>query len=56
MLCRPHCSKMSTIFNNTAEPESGVTILYNIVHNIVVTCFQQLIIFGSVHGMCNAQG
>ena len=33
MLCGPHCSHLSTILNNIVEPESGVTILSNIVDN-----------------------
>jgi hypothetical protein len=33
MLCGPHCSHLSTILNNIVEPESGVTILLNIVDN-----------------------
>ena len=49
MLCGPHCSHLSTILNNIVEPESGVTILFNIVdnyeqcgpHNIVQSCFHQ---------------
>ena len=43
------CSHLSTILNNVVEPESGVTILFNIVDsyeqcgqkNIVQTCFHQ---------------
>jgi hypothetical protein len=49
MLCGPHCSHLSTILNNIVEPESGATILFNIVdnceqcgpHNIVQSCFHQ---------------
>ena len=60
MLCGPHCSHLSTISNNIVEPESGVTILFNIVdnceqcgpHNIVQSCFHQycnnLIVFSCV--------
>ena len=33
MLCCPRCSHLSTILNNVVEPESGVTILFNIVDN-----------------------
>ena len=61
MLRGPHCSQLSTILNNIVEPESGVTILFNIVdngeqcgpHNIVqLSCFHQyynnLIVFSCV--------
>ena len=51
MFCCPHCSHLSTILNNIVEPESGVTILFNIVdnyeqcgqQNIVQSCFHQLL-------------
>ena len=33
MLCCPHCSQFSTIFNNIVESESSVTILNNVVDN-----------------------
>jgi hypothetical protein len=47
MLCGPHCSQLSTILNNIVTPESGSTILFNIVdkceqcgpQNIVQSCF-----------------
>jgi hypothetical protein len=47
MLCGPRCSHLSTILNNIVEPESGVTILFNVVdsyeqcgqQNIVQSCF-----------------
>ena len=60
MLCGPHCSHLSTILNNMVEPESGGTILFNIVdnceqcgqQNIVQSCFRQycnnLIVFSCV--------
>ena len=43
MLCYPHCSQLSTMLNNIVTPDSGSTILFNIVdkceqcgqHNIV---------------------
>jgi hypothetical protein len=49
MFCCPRCSHLSTILNNIVEPESGVTILFNIVdkceqrgqQNIVQSCFHQ---------------
>ena len=52
MLCCPHCSMLSTILNKMLglnHPQSGVTMLNNIVdnieqcgqHNIVQSCFQQ---------------
>ena len=62
MLCSPH-STLLNVVNNTkqvVEPESslksGVTMLNNIVnnieqygqHNIVQSCFQQLVIFSRV--------
>ena len=45
----PICSQLSTILNNSVEPESGVTMLNNILdnckqrrqHNIVQSSFQQ---------------
>jgi hypothetical protein len=48
MFCCPRCSH-STILNSTVEPESGVTILFNIVDNyenvgckaFVQSCFHQ---------------
>ena len=33
MLCCPHCSQLSTILNNIVTPDSGSTILFNIVDN-----------------------
>ena len=33
MFCCPHCSRLLTILNNVVEPESGVTMLKNIVDN-----------------------
>ena len=52
----PRCSHLSTILNNVVEPESGVTILFNIVdsyeqcgqQNIVQSCFHQYCINLSV--------
>jgi hypothetical protein len=49
MFCCPHCSQLSTILNNIVTPDSGSTILFNIVdkceqrwqQNIVQACFQQ---------------
>ena len=42
----PHCLSLSTTLNNIVEPESGVTMLFNVVnnleqcgqHNIVQSC------------------
>jgi hypothetical protein len=56
MFCCPRCSHLSTIFNNVVEPESGVTMLFNIVdsyeqcgqQNIVQSCFHQYCINLSV--------
>ena len=56
MFCCPRCSHLSTILNNVVEPESGVTILFNIVdsyeqcgqQNIVQSCFHQYCINLSV--------
>jgi hypothetical protein len=31
MLCCPHCSQLSTILNNIVTPDSGSTVLFNIV-------------------------
>jgi hypothetical protein len=31
MFCCPHCSQLSTILNNIVTPDSGSTILFNIV-------------------------
>ena len=59
MLCYPHCSTLSTILFSIVTPncglDSGSTTcsLFNIVdnieqcgqHNIVHSCFQQLVIF-----------
>ena len=33
MFCCPHYSRLLTILNNVVEPESGVTMLKNIVEN-----------------------
>jgi hypothetical protein len=33
MLCCPYCSQLSTILNNIVTPDSGSTILFNIVDN-----------------------
>jgi transcription elongation factor Elf1 len=49
MFCCPRCSHSSTLLNNIVEPESGVTILFNIIDNceqrgqqrIVQSCFHQ---------------
>ncbi len=43
MLCCLHCSQLLTILNNIAEPESGVTMLDNIVDNYE-QCGQQNIV------------
>ena len=56
MFCCPRCSHLSTILNNVVEPESGVTILFNVVdsyeqcgqQNIVQSCFHQYCINLSV--------
>jgi hypothetical protein len=56
MFCCPRCSHLSTILNNVVEPESGVTISFNIVdsyeqcgqQNIVQSCFHQYCINLSV--------
>ena len=61
MLLGQHFSWLSTVLNNFVEPDrispqSGVTMLKNIVdnieqccpNNIVASCFQQLLIFGCV--------
>ena len=56
MFCCPRCSHLSTILNNVVEPESGVTVLFNIVdsyeqcgqQNIVQSCFHQYCINLSV--------
>ena len=52
MLCGPHCSHLSTILNNMVEPESGVTILFNIVDNCE-QCGQQNIVQSCFHQYCN---
>jgi hypothetical protein len=31
VFCCPRCSHLSTVLNNIVDPESGVTILFNIV-------------------------
>jgi hypothetical protein len=43
MFCCPRCSHLSTILNNVVEPESGVTILFNIVDSYE-QCGQQNIV------------
>ena len=43
---------LSTILNNTVEPESGVTILFNIVDNCE-QCGQQNIVQSCFHQYCN---
>ena len=56
MFCCLRCSHLSTILNNVVEPESGVTVLFNIVdsyeqcgqQNIVQSCFHQYCINLSV--------
>ena len=67
MFCCPRCSHLSTILNNVVEPESGVTVLFNIVdsyeqcgqQNIVQSCFHQycinLSVFTRVLGACAAK-
>ena len=52
MLCCPRCSHLSTILNNVVEPESGVTILFNIVDNYE-QCGQQNIVQSCFHQYCN---
>ena len=61
MLCCPHCSMFLTILNSEPEPESslqsGVTMLNYVIdkieehgqHNIIQSCFQQLVIFICVY-------
>jgi hypothetical protein len=51
MFCCPHCSHLSTILNNIVEPESGVTILFNIVDNCE-QCGQQNIVQSCFHQYC----
>ena len=48
MFCCPHCSELLTILNNVVEPESGVTILKNIVDNCE-QCGQQNIVQSCSH-------
>jgi hypothetical protein len=52
MFCRPHCSHLSIILNNIVEPQSGVTILFNIVDNCE-QCGQQSIVQSCFHQYCN---
>jgi hypothetical protein len=52
MFCCPRCSHLSTILNNIVEPESGVTILFNIVDNCE-QCGQQSIVQSCFHQHCN---
>jgi hypothetical protein len=52
MFCCPYCSHLSTILNNIVEPESGVTILFNIVDNYE-QCGQQSIVQSCFHQCCN---
>jgi hypothetical protein len=51
IFCCPRCSHLSTIFNNIVEPESGVTILFNIVDNCK-QCGQQSIVQSCFHQYC----
>jgi hypothetical protein len=51
MFCCPRCSHLSTILNNIVEPESGVTILFNIVDNCE-QCGQQNIVQSCFHQYC----
>jgi transcription elongation factor Elf1 len=51
MFCCPRCSHLSTILNNTVEPESGVTILFNIVDSYE-QCWQQNIVQSCFHQYC----
>ena len=51
MFCCPRCSHLSTILNNIVEPESGVTILFNIVGNCE-QCGQQSIVQSCFHQYC----
>ena len=43
MVCCPHCLLLLTILNNVIEPESGETMLDNVVDNIE-QCGQQNIV------------
>jgi hypothetical protein len=53
MFCCPRCSHLpSTILNNIVEPESGVTILFNIVDNCE-QCGLQNIVQSCFHQYCN---
>ena len=48
MFCIPHCSRLLTILNNVVEPESGETMLKNIVDNCE-QCGQQSIVQSCSH-------
>ena len=48
MFCCPHCSRLLTILNNVIEPESGVTMLKNVVENCE-QCGQQNIFQSCSH-------
>jgi hypothetical protein len=52
MFCCPRCLHLSTMLNNIVEPESGVTILFNIVDNCE-QCGQQNIVQSCFHQYCN---
>jgi hypothetical protein len=51
LLCCPRCSHLSTILNIIVEPESGVTILFNVVDNCE-QCGQQSIVQSCFHQYC----
>jgi hypothetical protein len=63
MLCCPHCSQLSTILNNIVTPDSGSTVLFNIVdkceqrgqQNIVQSCWATGSAFFAVYTSKNAQ-
>ena len=60
MLLWKNCFWLSTVLNNIVEPASARNQVYNVehivgnteqycTHNILVSCIQQLLIFGRVH-------
>ena len=48
MFCCPHCSELLPKLNDVVEPESGVTMLKNIVDNCE-QCGQQNIVQSCSH-------
>ena len=48
MFCCLHCSELLTILNNVVEPESGITMLKNIVENCKL-CGEQNIVQSCSH-------